>query len=135
VGERKHRDALGKTPLLEWLAAAVGALLAAGLVAFLVADAVDGDQAAPPLLVVTAESLHAEGGMHVVKLKVANRSSRAASSVQVEGELMAGDAPIDSAQATVDFVPGRSTRQAGLIFREDPRRFRLEVRAVGFELP
>jgi uncharacterized protein (TIGR02588 family) len=42
---------------------------------------------------------------------------------------------VERSEATIDFVPARSSRHGGLVFKNDPRRYRMEVRPVGFDRP
>jgi uncharacterized protein (TIGR02588 family) len=36
---------------------------------------------------------------------------------------------------TIDYVPSRSSRKAGLFFMRDPREFDLSLRALGYQSP
>jgi uncharacterized protein (TIGR02588 family) len=55
--------------------------------------------------------------------------------VQVEGELRADTGVVERSESTVGFVPARSWRKGGLVFRAEPARYRLEVRVVGYDRP
>lgn len=37
--------------------------------------------------------------------------------------------------ATLDYVAGNATAKGGLLFAHDPRRRRLQVRALGYQTP
>ena len=66
----------------------------------------------------------------VAMVIVTNRSGQTAARVELEGRSGA-----ETSSASVDYVPGHSQAEAGLLFREDPRRGGLEVRVTGFQLP
>ena len=122
-------------PLLEWTSAAVGAVLAIGILVFIAIEALDSSATKPPLLEVRPTAVAGAGGFYVVEVTVANRSGQTAAAVEIEGELMQGGNPVETSNATVSYVPGHSERNAGLIFSRDPRAHQLQVRATGYEQP
>lgn len=119
-----------KVPALEWLAAGLGALVVAALVALLGREAIGARDEVPPILSVAAVRVIPTPAGHVVEVRVANASGQTAAAVQVEGTL--GD---ETAGASIDYVAGRSDARAGLIFSADPRAGGLELRVTGYELP
>lgn len=122
-------------PPLEWLAAAIGLLIAIGLIAIIAREGVvAADDPVPQLTVTVGQPIASPTG-HVVAIRVQNLSSRTAASVQVEGELKAGAGEPETSGATIDYVPGHSEAAGGLLFTSDPRQGRLEVRIVGYEIP
>jgi uncharacterized protein (TIGR02588 family) len=42
---------------------------------------------------------------------------------------------MDEAQSTLDFLPGQSSRSGGFYLKEDPNRYRLELRVEGYQEP
>lgn len=126
----------GKDPSpWEWVVAALSTLLVLGVLAFTGYEAATSDRV-PPLLGARVDSVvaMADGG-YLALLTVRNTGQSTAAGVLVEGELRRADGTAERAEATVDFVPGEGSREAGLIFRSDPRRFPLEVRVLGFDRP
>jgi uncharacterized protein (TIGR02588 family) len=123
------------TPALEWVAAAIGLLLLLILLAIIGREAVGGEAAEPPAIAVTAGRTVAAAGGHLVEIEAANASGATASAVQVEGALMAGDRAVETSRLVFDYVPGRSRRRGGMFFTQDPRRHRLELRALGYQEP
>lgn len=121
--------------LLEWIAAAVGALLVIGTLTFIGLEAIATGDSRPPILEVTPVSVVSEAGSHVLKVKVTNRSGQTAAAVEIEGELRQGGQTLETSNATLSYVPGHSDREAGLVFSRDPKLYRVKVRATGFELP
>lgn len=124
-----------KEPLLEWIAAAVGLVLTLGMMALIGREALHGDSADPPAIEVRALRVGAVPSGFVVEVKAVNRSGGAAAAVQIEGELKEGGASVETSSLTLDYVPGHAEREGGLFFRRDPRRHRLELRALGYQRP
>jgi uncharacterized protein (TIGR02588 family) len=121
-------------PATEWLVAALGAVLVAGTIGCLVWLALGRDEA-PPDLRVVAGAVHALEGGWLVEFRAINAGARAAAGLLVEGELAGPDGPLETSEATIDYLPPRSTREGGLIFRRDPRRHELRLRAKGYVDP
>lgn len=124
-----------KEPLLEWIAAGIGLVLTLGIVAVIGREAMSGEAGRPPVIEVHAESLAPMRAGYRVEVAAVNRSGATAAAVQVEGRLLAGEALIESSSLTLDYVPGHATRKGGLFFATDPRRHRLELRALGYQEP
>ena len=120
-----HHDPI---PPLEWAAAAAGALIALALLFAIGREALLGNADAVPLLSAEVVRVHATAHGHVVEVRVSNASSRTGAAVKIEGKV--GD---ETREATIDYVPGRSQAEAGLIFRQRPHRLTVEV--VSFEVP
>lgn len=119
-----------RTPLLEWIAAAVGALAALVILGTIGWQALTASDDPVPLLSASVESITPGAGGHVVTIRVANASSRTAASVEVEGEIDG-----ETSSVTVDYVPGHGEASAGLIVAADPRRQPLALRVTGYEHP
>lgn len=123
------------TSLLEWVSGVLGLLITLALLGFIVAEAVRTSPHTPPLLEVTPTAIAAANGVYVVEVRVANSSGQTAAAVSIEGTLEQGGATVETSSATLSYVPGNSTRKAGLIFTRDPRHFQLRTRATGYEEP
>lgn len=124
-----------RTPALEWIAAGIGLVLTLSVLAILSREAFSGQRGEPPMIGVTVERIVERDGQYLVEVKAANRTGAPASHVEIEGELTGeGGAPVIGT-ATIDYVPGHSSRTAGLFFARDPRLGSLEVRALGYEEP
>lgn len=118
-------------PFLEWLSAAIGLAIAVALLAIIGHEAIGGgDGSAVPVLAVRIDGIEATPGGHVVKVVVTNESSTTAARVQLEGT--AGG---ETGTASIDYVPGHSQAEGGLLFRADPRGGDLTVRVTGYQLP
>lgn len=118
------------TPVLEWIAAGLGAIIAAIILVTIGWQAIAGGDDPVPLLSARAESVTPAGSVHVVTVRVTNASSRTAASVHLEGAI---DGEVSS--ATLDYVPGHGEASAGLLVAADPRATPLTVRVTGYEHP
>lgn len=131
----ERRSTSERTPVLEWIAAGVGLVLTLAVLVILGREALSGERDEVPMIVVTVERIVERDGQYLVEVKAANRAGAAASHVEIEGELTGGGGEPVTGSATIDYVPGHSSRKAGLFFAQDPRLGRLEVRALGYEEP
>lgn len=132
-GEEGRRGAFSST--LEVVASALGLLLAVGVLGFIGWEAFHEGGSMPPSIEVHATRILPSGNGYVVEVKASNHSEATAAAVQIEGGLKRAGQSVEKSNATISYVPGKSEREAGLFFTEDPRKGRLEVRAVGYEKP
>jgi uncharacterized protein (TIGR02588 family) len=119
---------------LEWTVAAFGLLVVLYTLGFLTYEAVAGDTSSPdPLIRVT--SVHKVQGGYLAQVEVSNRGGDTAAGLLIEGTLKRGGQDVETSETTLDYLPGQSLREAGLFFGEDPRRYQLELRALGYQEP
>jgi uncharacterized protein (TIGR02588 family) len=118
----------------EWLVGLAGAVLVAATVAFMGYQAAT-DEDTPPDIVIQVDSVSRLSGGYVVEFRAKNVGGTTAAQVQVQGELRGAAGVVETSGVSIDYVPSSSERRAGLLFRQDPRRHRLEVRATGYDLP
>lgn len=123
------------TPALEWIAAALGLLLTLGILGVIGWEAAAGGGDEPPAIEARVDRVVPTSGGFVLELVLENRGPATAAAVEVEGELTKPDGTVATSSATIDYVPGESSRRAGLFFTDDPRVGRLEVRALGYAEP
>lgn len=124
----------GPPPFWEWVVAGLGLALVLACLGYLTLQAMAGPPTPPdPRIEVVA--VHAQGSRFLVVLRVANHGKATAEGLRIAGELKQGDAVLERSEAEFQFLPGESTRQAGLFFRRDPRRFTLELQAVSYQEP
>ncbi len=121
------------TPLLEWIAAGVGAALIFAVVALLSWEVAAGDDRPPTFATQSLSATPVEGGF-ILEVEVENLGDRPAAQVEVEGELGSADGK-ETASVTFDYVPGHSKRTGGLFFKSDPKTGSLELTAKGFTDP
>ena len=110
VDKKAKRDGI---PALEWIAAAVGLIIAVAMIGAIVAEGISATDDPVPLLSVTAEAVTPAAQNHVVTVRLTNHSGRTAASVQVEGVLKRGADEVETSSATIDYVPGHSEAMAG----------------------
>lgn len=133
--ETRHRKRRSHPPLLEWISAGVGLLLTLAVLGALAWEGLTGSNGAPPAIEIAVSRITPVRAGYVVEVELHNRSSATAAAVEIEGKLTRSGGDAATSTATVDYVPGDSTRNAGLFFRDDPRRHQLELRALGFAEP
>lgn len=128
--ERKGRE-VGR---LEWVVGALGAAIVAAVLGVLGYEAAIYEDG-PPALVATVISVTATEGGHVVRFRTENRGASTAAEVVVRARLKRGDEVLEEAETTLDYVARKSDREAGVIFRADPRSAELEILAVAYRKP
>ena len=121
-------------PPIEWVVAAIGLLLVAGSIGFLIYEAITQNDA-PPAVVVEVDRIHPVDGGHLVLLRIRNTGGQTAEGLVVEGELRQGDQTVERSETTIDYAPGYSERKGGLFFTRDPNAHSLHLRPLGFEEP
>jgi uncharacterized protein (TIGR02588 family) len=121
-------------PVTEWIVAAIGAVLVAGTIGWLVWLAMSRDETPPDVRVVEDGVVALQDGW-LVKFRAANAGAQAAAELLVEGELIGPDGAIETSEATVDYLPPRSEREGGLFFSHDPRQHEVRLRAKGYVNP
>lgn len=131
---RSRARSASSPPLLEWLAGAFGLAIVVATIAFLAYQAITHEPA-PPALTVSIEGIAGHEGGYVVEVAVRNASGSTAAEVEIEGTLSDRGRVIERSTARLDYVPGNSAQRAGLMFRGDPARRQLSVRAVGYREP
>jgi len=133
--KRGQASKSGTIPIAEWVVAALGALLVIGAVGALLTDSIDNEIAAPAITL-AVDTVIATGENYVVKVRAKNRGGETAAAVVIEGVLtQPGGAPVERSELVLDYLPRRSSRMVGLIYRNDPRAYSLSLRAVGYQVP
>ncbi|HEX2248993.1 MAG TPA: hypothetical protein VHH32_01510 [Gemmatimonadales bacterium] len=122
------------TSTLEWIVAAVSALLVLGVIGFLLYDGVVSPKT-PPDVRVEVDSIQQAGPGFLVILRARNDGHNTAADVIIEGELMADSGRVETSETTIDYVPAGGEQRAGLYFTRDPRRLKLRLRAHGYRDP
>jgi uncharacterized protein (TIGR02588 family) len=121
---------------IEKVATTVSVLLIAGLLSVLIADAVRPNT--DPAFVTRPGKLAVMPGSYRVPITVQNTGDESAKSVVLHMELMALDSILAQSDVIIDWLPGKSSRQAvGLFGRNakdgQPTEVRAEVR--GYATP
>lgn len=129
-------DSKSGTSRWEWAAAGLSALLVLSAMGHTGYQALAGPDT-PPVLVVQVDSVYAlgPGRGYVVHVRARNSGGETAAAVTLRGEIVERATAVETAEVTVDYIPAGGSRGAALMFTRDPRRFELELRAVGFGSP
>lgn len=124
------RAAASDAPLLEWIAAGVGLVLAMTAISFTLWDALFGVEG-PPAIEVRLTRVTPTGHGYVAEFDAINHGGEPAAQVQIEG-IASGAAGPEAANVTIDYIPEQSRASGGLVFEQDPRAGSLKLRAKGF---
>ena len=133
-GNSEDRPGPGdRPPVLEWVAAGVGLLLALCVFGFIGWQALD-DATSPPVITVETTQVNAVAGGYRVTFEARNLGGAAAAQVRVEGTVRGGGST-ETSDVVFDYIPGHSARAGGLFFAQDPKDGHLSLRATGFASP
>ncbi|MDX1541932.1 MAG: hypothetical protein R3349_11080 [Geminicoccaceae bacterium] len=121
-------------PTLEWIIGGCGAVLVALIVGYLVFAALGRDETPPDVRLRVLE-IRPLGESFVVRFEARNDGSLAAASLVVEGELELPGGETQTGEATIDYLPPRSSREAALVFPSDPTQGTLTLTPIGFAQP
>jgi uncharacterized protein (TIGR02588 family) len=124
----------GKAERIEWIIGGVSAAVVVAMIGFILYQALAVAVLRPELSVV-AEGVVPTAGGFMVEFRAVNGGDATAAAVKVEGRLSSGERTVEAREVTLDYVPRRSEQKGGLIFRNDPRQYRLEMDAQGYMEP
>lgn len=124
----------GPPPFWEWVVAALGLVLLLASVGYLAWHA-RFEPATPPDPVVEVTSVGAQGDRHLVLFRVHNRGTATAAALRITGELRREGQVVEQAETEFQHLPGRSSREAGLFFRNPPAQFELVLAPRSFQRP
>jgi uncharacterized protein (TIGR02588 family) len=119
---------------VEWLTGLLATVIVLAMTGWILREAWTTDES-PPVLsahVLDVEPLPA--GWRVM-IQVRNASDATAAAVEVKGTLMDGTTPVEETRVTFDYVAAGSTSKGGLLFANDPSRYRLSILPAGFTEP
>ena len=123
-----------RTTAIEWAVAIVSAVLVCAMLAFTFYEAVTRGSL-PPLISVQVDTVVEAPGGYVVMFTASNSGDETAAGLRVSGALLRDTATVEQSDATIDYVPPRAERKAGLFFSTNPDLHRIELRPVGFSQP
>jgi uncharacterized protein (TIGR02588 family) len=124
----------GETPLLEWLLGAVGVMLLLAAVSYLAYEGAANEDGPGEIVVSTTQIIETQSA-YIVRFQAHNRGSATVGNLHMSARLSDGNREVEVAHVLIDYLPGRSTRQGGVYLRNDPRRYRLEIRPEGYQKP
>lgn len=124
-----------KTPLLEWIAAGVGLILLALLLAIVGRDAFSRAAQEPASVAIELGKPSRASGGYVVPFEAVNSGGGDAAELQIEGQLVEADRIIETSSAVIDYVPGHGRAEGGLFFTHDPKGASIRARPLGYQAP
>lgn len=113
---------------------AIGILVVVGFIAVLVTEGLSETPKVARLYVQT-KSVVSYDSTYAVEVVVENRGGQTGAGAVLSGTIMDGDHKLEEATTTLTYVPSESTREATLMFKNDPRRYKLELGITGYEEP
>jgi uncharacterized protein (TIGR02588 family) len=119
---------------LEWVVFAVGLVLVAGTLAYLVyAGATTGSE--PPSLEVRLGTPEQRTHNFIVPVTVINHGDKTAGGIKIEVVLETEGQEKARGELDIPFLPRRATREGWVAFEQDPRTAQLKARVLGYEEP
>ncbi len=89
----------------------------------------------PPEIGFSITEINDLNGQFLVQIEVRNTGLKSVAALDIEGHLNPSQGEDEISNATVDYIPSRSTRRVGLFFTQDPRLGKLELTPVGYQEP
>jgi uncharacterized protein (TIGR02588 family) len=132
-GSQKQQEE-NAIPIWEWIVAAIGFMLVASVIGFLLYEAIGGNRL-PPDVKLSVDSVIQTRNGYLAKITAVNEGGMTAAGVVIEGELSRDAVPVERSWTTIDYLPPRSEQRGGLFFTQDPRQFDLQVRPFGYVEP
>ncbi|MBM3604943.1 MAG: hypothetical protein FJX25_09340 [Alphaproteobacteria bacterium] len=122
------------TSRLEWLVAAMGALLILGTIGYMIAHGLRHPEA-PPDVTVTQTSGAVLSDGFLVEFSALNEGNATAANVTVSGALIQDGEVVEESETTLDYLPEQAHRTGGLFFTNDPASYEVQLRAEGYIAP
>jgi uncharacterized protein (TIGR02588 family) len=123
-----------RTPIAEWIAAGLGAILTLAVLGYTAWEGVTADDGPPRLSVASEPAVPTPRG-HVLPIVVRNDSHATAAQVEVRARLITSEGVVEDRRASFAYVPGRGEARGGLVFQADPARSRLDLTVDGYADP
>jgi uncharacterized protein (TIGR02588 family) len=129
--EDRKRSAAQGTSMIEWLVAAVGGMLLAAMIGYMVVAGVS-EAEGPPSIKISASLPVQQSGIFLVRFEAQNTGKQTASSLVVRATLIQGGKEIETSEVAIDYLPSGSLRSGGFFFKRDPQAYELELTPVGY---
>ncbi len=123
-----------RTSFLEWTMAAIGLIVVVFSIGYISYQSIVKDNK-PPDLVVEVDSISKQTSGYLVEFRVENKGDETAANVVVEGAIKNGGEDVEKKSTTINYVASGSEQKAGLFFTENPEKYQLEIKAIGYENP
>jgi uncharacterized protein (TIGR02588 family) len=133
TSKNRHTEA-SQPHWLEWVTGIISALLILGMVGWIAGEAILQEETPPQFRAEVRNTTPVQDSF-LMEVEIYNEGSATAAAVEVRGEAIEGEDVLEAAEATFDYIPGKSSAKGGLFFKEDPRGHTVEVRVIGFADP
>lgn len=131
--QTSDKDDKNRTGVLEKIFTIFSVVLLLAIAGYLVKQSFTPET--PPAFKVDTEKPAPQGRFQSLTVRVRNIGSRTAKAVNVQAEAPTPDGEKAEAEATLDWLPGHSTRKVTLIFPGDADTSATEAEVVGYEEP
>jgi uncharacterized protein (TIGR02588 family) len=119
---------------LEWIVFAVGLVLVAGTLAYLVYEGMTMGNS-PPSLEVRLGTPEQRPHSFIVPVTVVNHGDKTAGGIRIEVLMESAGARQERGELDIPFLPRGATREGWVTFEQDPRSAQLKARVLGYEEP
>jgi uncharacterized protein (TIGR02588 family) len=119
---------------LERCVATLGALLVVGMLGFLGRELLAGRDAPAGVRVTVRRVQQVEGGW-LVHFEAKNLGTATLADLAVLGQLQLGPGEVEAREVHLDYLPGRSSREGGLYFTQDPQQHALTLVPGSYQRP
>ncbi|WP_159585415.1 TIGR02588 family protein [Chelativorans xinjiangense] len=131
----KREESRNKKPhTLEWVAGGLSAAVILAMVGFILYHALNTTAIKPDLRVLVEQVEVTDDGFRV-DFRAVNRGDATAAGVEIEGRIERDGETIETSRITIDYIPAHSRQRGGLLFSQDPDRYRLRLAAKGYTDP
>jgi uncharacterized protein (TIGR02588 family) len=126
---------LKKITFVEWLISSTGTVVFLLTLLFVLYNALFGN-GSPPDIKLKIIWVQQNGADYLITIEVANKGDATVEGLEVEATLVdENNSEVEKGTTTFDYVPGRSGRKGGIFFRNNPDKYKIELRPLGFEEP
>ena len=134
-GSRETEQQNGAGPTrTQWVVGIGSTILVLVLVGLVVYEARSGTTT-PPIVALQVERILPVPGGYVVEVGAYNEGGSTAKSLSIEGTLKRDTVTVETSTASISYLPAETEREAGLFFTRDPRKYRLDLRPMGYDRP
>lgn len=130
---QKQHDSDDDTPILEWIAGAIGFALFSAAIALTAANSFHAPK--PPEIAIQPDAAMPVTGGYRVEFDVTNVGDQTAAQVVVRADLRSGSGIVESHDVTLDFLAPHSTVRAGVFLARDPQTLDLKIRPSSYQHP
>lgn len=120
-------------PIAEKIASAISLILVIAVVGFLAREGLRREE--PAAFDAIVVSVADRDGFFYLTASVSNQGRESAEQIRIIAWLGDGEALIEESEATIDRLPGRSRREVGFVFRNDPRQHHVTIEIEGYQKP